>query len=232
MRPRRLVYASFLAAGLTLAFASAAFADVDISVDKTTQHMIVSVDGATRYVWPVSTGRPDYNTPNGVFHPLWMSVLHHSKIYDDAPTPDSIFFTGGYAIHGFTDTPFGVAAVSHGCVRLPRRDAAALFRLVKRDGMANTTIVIHGHIPPGGWCATLRTSSVRRVRTISRSNSMDDRRLTIARLTTTPGRPQRDSRRCSTPPELTITDQDRTIRSHTAISALLFGLTAFLSKDQ
>ena len=150
MRPQPLVYASFLAAGLTLAFASAAFADVDISVDKTTQHMTVSVDGAMRYVWPVSTGRPDYNTPNGVFHPLWMSVLHHSKIYDDAPMPDSIFFTGGYAIHGFTDTPFGVAAVSHGCVRLPRRDAAALFRLVKRDGMANTTIVIHGHIPPGG----------------------------------------------------------------------------------
>ncbi len=150
MRPPGLVHASLLAAALMLPFASAALADLDISVDKTTQEMTVSVDGATRYVFPVSTGRPGYNTPNGVFHPLWMSAMHHSKLYDDAPMPDSIFFDGGYAIHGYTDTPFGAAAVSHGCVRLPRRDAAALFRLVKEDGAADTTIVIHGHIPPGG----------------------------------------------------------------------------------
>jgi hypothetical protein len=150
MRRQRFLYASLLAAGLTLPFASAAFAGVDISVDKTNQHMTVSVDGVTRYVFPVSTGRPGYNTPSGVFRPRWMSVLHYSKLYDDAPMPHSIFFTSGYAIHGFTDTPFGAAAVSHGCVRLPPEDAALLFRLVKRDGMANTTIVIHGHIPRGG----------------------------------------------------------------------------------
>ena len=149
MHPQRLVYASLLAAGLTLPFASA-FADVHISIDKTTQQMTVSVDGAPRYVWPVSTGRPGYNTPGGRFHPEWMSLLHHSKEYEDAPMPDSIFFEGGYAIHGYTDTPFGQAAVSHGCVRLPPRDAAALFSLVKQQGMANTTVIIHGHIPPGG----------------------------------------------------------------------------------
>jgi hypothetical protein len=149
MPPQRLVYASFVAAGLTLPVASAAFASVDISIDKTTQHMTVSVDGVPRYEFPVSTGRPGYDTPNGVFHPRWMSSLHYSKLYDDAPMPDSIFFAGGYAIHGFTDTPFGVAAVSHGCVRLPPSDAASLFSLVKEDGMANTTINIHGHIPGG-----------------------------------------------------------------------------------
>jgi hypothetical protein len=153
MLPHRLVYASLLAAGLTLPFASPVFAGVDISIDKTNQHMTVSVDGVTRYVFPVSTGRPGYNTPSGVFHPRWMSVLHYSKQYDDAPMPHSIFFTSGYAIHGFTDTPFGAAAVSHGCVRLPPKDAALLFRLVKRDGMANTTIVIHGHVPQRGLVA-------------------------------------------------------------------------------
>jgi hypothetical protein len=150
MPPQGLVHASLLAAALTLAFASAVLADVNISIDKTTQHMTVSINGATRYVFPVSTGRPGYDTPDGVFHPLRMSALYYSKLYDDAPMPDSIFFDGGYAIHGYTDTPFGVAAVSHGCVRLPRRDAAALFRLVRQDGAANTTIIIHGHIPPGG----------------------------------------------------------------------------------
>jgi hypothetical protein len=147
MRPQKIRSACLLAAGLTSAFASTAFANVVVSVDKTTQHMTVSVDGSTRYVWPVSTGRPGYNTPDGSFHPSWMSAMHYSKEYENAPMPDSIFFKGGDAIHGFTDTPFGVAAVSHGCVRLPRQDAAALFQLVKQEGMANTTIVVHGQLP-------------------------------------------------------------------------------------
>lgn len=147
MRRQKILTTSLFAAGLASAFAAPAFANVVISVDKTTQHMTVSVDGSARYMWPVSTGRPGYDTPNGTFHPSWMSAMHHSKEYEDAPMPDSIFFTKGDAIHGYTDTPFGIAAVSHGCVRLPTRDAAALFQLVKQEGMANTTIVVHGHIP-------------------------------------------------------------------------------------
>ena len=102
-----------------LPFASAALADLDISVDKTTQEMTVSVDGATRYVFPVSTGRPGYNTPSGVFHPLWMSAMHHSKLYDDAPMPDSIFFDG--------DTPFTAIPTRHSA-RLRSRTAACASR--------------------------------------------------------------------------------------------------------
>jgi hypothetical protein len=147
MRPQKILSAWLFAAGLTSTFASAAFANVAISVNKTTQHMTVSVDGSMRYVWPVSTGRPGYGTPDGTFHPSWMSAMHYSKEYENAPMPDSIFFVKGDAIHGFTNTPFGVAAVSHGCVRLPRADAAVLFQLVKQEGMVNTTIAVHGHIP-------------------------------------------------------------------------------------
>jgi L,D-transpeptidase catalytic domain len=147
MRPQEILSAWLFAAGLTSTFASGAFANVAISVDKTTQHMTVSVDGSTRYVWPVSTGRPGYDTPDGTFRPSWMSAMHYSKEYENAPMPDSIFFVKGDAIHGFTDTPFGVAAVSHGCVRLPRADAAVLFQLVKEEGMANTSIAVQGHIP-------------------------------------------------------------------------------------
>lgn len=122
-------------------------ARVVILVDQSTQRMRVSVNGRTRYDFPVSTGRPGYNTPDGRFVPQWMAAMHHSKEYENAPMPHSIFFVNGDAIHGFTDTPFGVAAVSHGCVRLPLADATALFNLVKRDGMANTTIHVYGRIP-------------------------------------------------------------------------------------
>ncbi len=145
MSSQTVIYASVVTAGL--AFSSAAYAGVLIAIDKTTQHMTVSVDGITRYDWPVSTGRPGFDTPNGTFHPLWMSQMHYSTQYEDAPMPHSIFFTKGDAIHGFTDTPFGVAAVSHGCVRLPPSDAAALYQLVSQQGKPNTTIVVRGRIP-------------------------------------------------------------------------------------
>jgi hypothetical protein len=145
MPSQTFLYASLVTAGL--AFSSTAYAGVLIAVDKSTQHMTVSVDGFTRYDWPISTGRPGFDTPNGTFHPQWMSQMHYSKQYENAPMPHSIFFTKGEAIHGFTDTPFGLAAVSHGCVRLPPSDAAALYQIVSQEGMPNTTIVVRGRIP-------------------------------------------------------------------------------------
>lgn len=142
---RAVLGAALVTAGL--AFSSAASASVLIDVDKSTQHMSVSVDGTPRYEFPVSTGRAGFDTPNGRFHPKWMSRMHYSNEYEDAPMPHSIFFTGGDAIHGFTGTPFGVAAVSHGCVRIPLGDAAELYQLVSQQGMPNTTIVVQGHAP-------------------------------------------------------------------------------------
>ena len=46
-----------------------ALAGVVVQIDKSSQRMAVSVDGASRYSWPVSTGRGGYGTPSGVFHP-------------------------------------------------------------------------------------------------------------------------------------------------------------------
>jgi hypothetical protein len=145
MSSQTVIYASLVTASLV--FSSAASANVLIAIDKSTQHMTVSVNGATRYDFPVSTGRPGFDTPDGIFHPHSMFLMHHSSKYENAPMPHSIFFTGGDAIHGYTGTPFGVAAVSHGCVRLPLGDAAALYQVVGQQGMSNTTIVIRGSIP-------------------------------------------------------------------------------------
>ena len=61
---------SLAAAIVTSALAlSPARAEVVVQIDKSSQRMAVSVDGATRYNWPVSTGRSGYGTPSGVFHP-------------------------------------------------------------------------------------------------------------------------------------------------------------------
>ena len=148
MRPQNILYAALFAGGLALPLSSAASANIVISVNKSTQRMLVAVDGQTRYDWPVSTGRAGYDTPSGVFKVNRMDPDHHSKEYDNAFMPDSMFFDlNGHAIHGFNDTPHLGLAVSHGCVRLSPANAAVLYGLVKQEGMANTTVEISGRIP-------------------------------------------------------------------------------------
>ncbi len=138
---------SFLVAVTTLVlFATgAAQAKIAITVDKNAQLMTVAVDGVERYQWPVSTGIPSYETPNGSYRTFRMEEDHFSKEFDDAPMPHSIFFTKiGHAIHG-TDSEgrLGTPA-SHGCVRLSKANAATLYALVEKDGVLNTTVTLTG----------------------------------------------------------------------------------------
>lgn len=125
-----MILTFFCAASLTARCASAA---VNIHVDLSTETMRVSDHGQT-YVWAVSTARPGYATPHGVYHPVSMQVMHYSHKYHMAPMPHSIFFHGGYAIHGTYEISSLGRPVSHGCVRLSPAHAALLFSLVKADG--------------------------------------------------------------------------------------------------
>jgi hypothetical protein len=119
--------------------------------------MIVSVDGAQRYVWPVSTGRAGYATPNGTFKVNRLDADHYSQQWDNAPMPHSMFFDlHGHAIHGFFDVKHLGMAVSHGCVRLSPANAAVLFALVKQEGMANTSVVVTGQTPGGNGLEVAR----------------------------------------------------------------------------
>ncbi len=139
--------ACVVAALVTLTFASsAARAELLIQVDQSTQRMNVTVDGTPTYEWPVSTGRPGYETPRGAFKPNRMDADHHSDEYEQAPMPFAIFFDlKGHAIHGSYD-PIGRPAASHGCVRLAPANAAKLFALVKQQKMANTRVEISGDV--------------------------------------------------------------------------------------
>jgi hypothetical protein len=137
-------------AALALPLASPADANILVTIDKSTQQMSVAIDGAQRYLWPVSTGRRGYDTPNGSYKPNRMDADHLSQEWDNAPMPHTIFFDmHGHAIHGFSDVKHLGLAVSHGCVRLSPDHAATLFGLVKSEGMANTSVVVTGRTPGG-----------------------------------------------------------------------------------
>ena len=133
------LFALLLAAGMAHA------ERVVISINKSSQRMIVSVDGERQYVWPVSTGAAGYTTPNGSFHPFRLEEDYYSKKWDDAPMPHSIFFTrSGHAIHGSYHVKNLGHPASHGCVRLAPANAAKLYALVEDVGMRNTTVVVKG----------------------------------------------------------------------------------------
>ena len=136
-----------LVAALAILLAPAAGAHVLIRVDKSTQQMMVSVDGTPRYRFTVSTGRPGLGTPSGTFHPERMELTWFSKEYYNSPMPHSIFFHGGFAIHGSYEINALGGPASHGCIRLHPDNAAALYALVERQGMAATTIVVSGELP-------------------------------------------------------------------------------------
>ena len=151
---------------LMAASASMARAAVDIEVNKDIQQMIVSVDGQVLYRWPVSSGNPTHETPNGKFQTFRMEENHFSKEFDDAPMPHSIFFTKqGHAIHG-TDSVRNLGTpVSHGCVRLSRANATTLWNLVKKEGLLKTSVHLTG---------SSRVALARNPRNVaSRGNTLD-----------------------------------------------------------
>jgi len=121
-------------------------AGIVVTVDKSAQRLSVVVDGFNHYEWPVSTARWGYRTPNGTYRPERLERKWFSRKYDWSPMPYSIFFDGGYAIHGSYEISHLGRPASHGCIRLHPENAAVLFGLVK-ERMRDTQIVITGERP-------------------------------------------------------------------------------------
>jgi lipoprotein-anchoring transpeptidase ErfK/SrfK len=130
-----------LAVSAMLFAAPAMASSIVARIDLSEQRMHVYVDGAQRYVWLVSTARRGYVTPVGTFRPQRLEPIWYSKKYDNSPMPHSVFFLGGYAIHGtYSIGRLGTPA-SHGCVRLHPSNAATLYSLVSQS-RGSTTIIV------------------------------------------------------------------------------------------
>ena len=119
-----------------------AVAGVEARIDLSDQTMNVYVNGFYYAQWKVSTARRGYRTPTGTYTAKWLARMHYSKKYHHSPMPHSIFFYGGYAIHGTYATRWLGRPASHGCVRLHPKHAAKLFSLVREYGLKNTVITI------------------------------------------------------------------------------------------
>ena len=111
-------------------------------VDVSAQTMTVIKNGKVAYTWPVSTARSGKWTPRGTWTAKWLSRHHKSSLYNNAPMPYSIFFSGNYAIHGTNQISRLGSPASAGCVRLHPEHAAVLFELTRSVGLKNMKVVI------------------------------------------------------------------------------------------
>ena len=127
-------------------------ASVLINIDLSSQTMRVSSDMGS-YDWRISTARSGYRTPRGTYRPYQLLRIHYSHKYHMSPMPYSIFFAGGYAIHGTYETASLGRPVSHGCIQLAPGNAARLFHMVQVEG---AEITISGAPPRPSYYARLR----------------------------------------------------------------------------
>ena len=71
---------------------------------------------------PITTGRPGYRTPVGVYRVTWKDIDHYSHEFN-GPMPYSVFFTSsGIAFHEGS-----LSVQSHGCVHLSHAAAVKFF---------------------------------------------------------------------------------------------------------
>src|SRR5687767_1569090 len=108
--------------------------------------IVVSIDDQRAYVYrngvriattTVSTGRPGYDTPPGVFQILQKKKVHFSNLYDDAPMPYMQRLSWeGVALHAgrIPGRP-----ASHGCIRLPHEFAQKLYGITYHGGTVVVT---------------------------------------------------------------------------------------------
>ncbi len=115
---------------------------VNVVIDISSQSMSVKVNGWPHGRWKVSTARPGYHTPRGTFRVQRTAKVYYSRKYDNSPMPNSVFFKGGYAIHGSYYVRSLGRPASHGCVRLLPAHAAQLYNLVQKYGAKSTRITI------------------------------------------------------------------------------------------
>lgn len=109
------------------------------------QFLLARHNGKIRYVFAVSTGKEGHSTPSGKFSVTGQLWRHMSSSYPSSGENNMDHLTYFKPLYGFHATTFAAYAKlsrrdSHGCVRLARPEARAVYRLIRKNA-ANTRIL-------------------------------------------------------------------------------------------
>lgn len=100
-----------------------------IEIDISDQHLTAWQGDVPVFETTVSTGKPGYRTLPGTFHVYrkYEQTRMRGVDYDTPDVPWTMYYSGGFAIHGaYWHNNFGTP-VSHGCVNLRVPEAKALY---------------------------------------------------------------------------------------------------------
>ncbi len=100
-----------------------------IEIDISDQHLTAWQGDVPVFETTVSTGKPGYRTLPGVFnvYSKYEQTRMRGVDYDTPDVPWTMYYSGGFAIHGaYWHNNFGTP-VSHGCVNLRVPEAKALY---------------------------------------------------------------------------------------------------------
>lgn len=127
---------------------------VKIFVDITTQRLWIHTFDAVAGKYTdkpvfeavVSTGDSGsgYTTKKGCHTVKWTAKMHYSRKYDMSPMPWSVFYYGGFALHGTGDLGNLGWEASHGCVRLHPNKAREVYNYVQLAGEKNSQVCVSG----------------------------------------------------------------------------------------
>ncbi len=179
-----------LTAVLVLGTVTAAQADISIrmlkpiikaTVDLSAQRMHVTVNGEKLHTWKISSGRRGYATPPGTFSPYRMHKMWRSRKYNNAPMPYSVFYDGGFAVHGTSAVRRLGRPASHGCVRLRTKNAKRFYDLVRQYGQNRTQIHLTGAWAKRGKSSVRVAKKRRKLRRGKRKNVQLSRSLRLNR---------------------------------------------------
>jgi lipoprotein-anchoring transpeptidase ErfK/SrfK len=95
-----------------------------IEADLSRQVIALIDGGRVRRIYPISSGKPSTPTVTGSFRVYLKRFGTNIK-----GMVHSAYFIRGYATHGYPSVP--VYPASHGCLRVPLRDALSLFRWIR-----------------------------------------------------------------------------------------------------
>jgi lipoprotein-anchoring transpeptidase ErfK/SrfK len=116
-----------------------------------THHMLLYRNGRLYRRWPISTGRPGDNTPNGTY----LTIDKGNPVLMKGPgyrikVPWSVRFTwtGDYLHDAYWSVnEQGFTNVSHGCVNMPPADAEAYYKIE----LPGDPVTVTGSPRPGTW---------------------------------------------------------------------------------
>lgn len=156
---------------------------VHIQVSLGDQRLHVYRGGVLIGASTISSGRPGYDTPSGEYVILQKNRKHYSNLYDSAPMPYMQRLTwDGVAMHAGQLPGF---PASHGCIRLPKGFARALFSVTD---FGTTVVVAPTSLTLDEYRADASDAPLTAPVDLPRGASTDD--LNRAVLATTGGEPR------------------------------------------